>query len=812
MSSMARNKKDVDARDERGHDGGYVGDQDMNTKEHMIDGRGKSPGIIGERVTRLEDLPLVTGNGRYVGDINFPDQVHMRIVRSPYPHGRILSIDTAEALALDGVVAVWTSDDIPEVPPIDFRDPSAEDLKPYRQPVLARGRVRYVGDPVAAVFATDPYIAEDAADLVAIEVEKLPVVMNAIDPPGEFADGHSSEATVLHHSYGDIDAAFAQAHAIVELDLQVGRHSGVPLETRGAIGIYDPARDLLALHGAAKVPHRNRDTLVRMLGRDPAAIHLYESHVGGGFGVRGELYPEDALVLVAAMRLRRPVKWIEDRREHLLATNHSRQQRHRVRAAVDADGLILGIRDELFHDQGAYVRTHGARVLARTLWSIPGPYRVPAYAGMGHFRLTNKTPAATYRAPGGFESTFVRERLLDGVADRLGIDRVELRRRNLLRTADMPYERHFVEAGVEEQVFDSGDYAGLLDKALARANWDTLKGDLERRRAAGELVGMGFSIFMDESGRGPTDAARATIDDNGDVELVTGGASVGQGFETVMAQVCAERLGVDYRRIRVIHGQTDRIAQGIGAHASRATVMTGNAVNVTAANLRAKVLRLAARVLQTPADKLDIVDGVVMTRDAPHGPSIALRQLARQCGPGSALLGDDSPGLTAEGRYNTDNIAMPYSAHVAIVRVDAESGHVHVERYIAAQDIGRAINPMLIEGQMVGGCVQGLGGALFEEFQYDEHGEPLSVTFADYLMLTLHEVPNIEVVISEDAPSPFNPLRIKGAGEGGVNGVGGAIANAIDDAIGTFGLTTQLPVTPQRMKAILAKARARTSR
>jgi aerobic carbon-monoxide dehydrogenase large subunit len=757
--------------------------------------------VLGASVSRLEDAALVTGSGRFVGDVAFPHQLHMRIVRSAMAHGRIRAIDAAPARALPEVIAVWTGEDTADVPPVDFRDPSAQALLPYRQPVLARGRVRYVGEPVAAVFAVDPYVAEDAADLVALEIEPLPVLMSASDAPGEFEPGRSTEATTLRHGYGDIGRAFAGAHAVVELDLEVGRHSAVPLETRGAIGVYDVGSDVLRLYGAAKVPHRNRETLCRMLGRSPSALHLHELHVGGGFGVRGELYPEDVLVCVAAMRLRRPVKWIEDRREHLFAANHSRQQRHLARMAVDADGRILGIDDEFFHDQGAYIRTHGARVMTRTLWSIPGPYHVPAYRGVGHFRLTNKTPAATYRAPGGFESTFVRERLLDAAAARLGIDRVEIRRRNLIQPEEMPYRRPFEQPGVEELVLDSGDYPGLLGKALAAIDWPVLQDDIVRRRGNGEAVGVGLSIFFDESGRGPSDGARVEVDTNGDVELVTGGASLGQGFETVMAQICAQALGVDYRRVRVIHGQTDRAAFGIGAHASRATVLTGNAVNVAALALREKALAYASELLQTAAGELDIVDGTVVTRGATIGPSISLADIAGRVLPGAKLLGGRAPGLCADGWYTTDRLAFSYDVHIALVRIDRETGGVAIERYIVAQEVGRAVNPMLIEGQITGGCVQGIGGALYEEFIYSEAGDPLAVTLADYLMPTAHEAPAVEVVIAEDAPSPFNPLGLKGAGEGGINGVGAAIAGAVDDALGRHGAMRQLPITPQRLKS-----------
>jgi carbon-monoxide dehydrogenase large subunit/6-hydroxypseudooxynicotine dehydrogenase subunit gamma len=779
---------------------GERGTEKADVDERHMDHKGK----IGEPVTRLEDLPLVRGRGCYIGDIDVPHQLHMRVVRSPYAHGRIRGIDAAAARALPGVFAVWTGEDTADLPPIDFRDPSAEGLKPYRQPVLARQRVRYVGEPVAIVFAEDRYIAEDAADLVSIEVEPLPVLMNAIDPPGEFGGHRTTEATVLQHSYGDVEAAFARAHAVVEIDLKIGRHSGVPLETRGAIGIYDAARDILELHGAAKVPHRNRDTLVRMLGRSPASIHLHEYHVGGGFGVRGELYPEDILVCIAALRFGRPVKWIEDRREHLMATNHSRQQHHLARVAVDAEGRILGLQDEIFLDQGAYIRTHGARVLARTLWSIPGPYRVPAYRAIGHFRLTNKTPAATYRAPGGFESTFVRERLLDGIADKLGLDRLEVRRRNLLQPADMPYTRPFDEPGIEPLIFDSGDYPGLLEKALNAFGWNGFQADVQRRRAAGELVGVGFSVFMDESGRGPTDGAKVSIDTSGEVELVTGGASLGQGFETVMAQICADSLGLDYQRVRVIHGQTDRIAHGIGAHASRATVLTGNAVHATAQKLRQKILEFSSELLQLPTAALEIENGAVRARDESSGPSITLAEIARRVAPGSKFLAGRVPGLSCEAWYNTDQLAISYGIHIALVRIDRETGKIDVERYLTAEEVGRAVNPMMIKGQLVGGCAQGLGGSLFEEFSYDPNGEPLSVTYADYLLPTVHDVPQVEVLLTEDAPSPFNPLGIKGAGEGGINGVGAAIAGAIDDAVGVFGIATQLPVTPVRLKQAIA--------
>jgi aerobic carbon-monoxide dehydrogenase large subunit len=758
--------------------------------------------VIGKSVTRLEDRPLVTGRGAYAADISFPRQLYMRVVRSIVAHGRILSIDAAGALAVPGVAAVWTAADVAGIPPIDFRLTRMESLSAYRQPILARDRVRYVGEPVAVVFASDAYVAEDAADLVAVDIETLRPVLAADAPPGEFEPGRSTEAGVVEKHYGDVDQAFHDAAAIVELTLDIGRHSGVPLETRGAVARYDAARDVLEMYGAAKVPHFNRDAIARMLGRAPSSVHLHEGHVGGGFGIRGELYPEDVLVCLAALRLGRPVKWIEDRREHLIAANHSRQQRHRIRAAVDSTGRLLALEDTFVHDQGGYVRTHAATVPDLAATMLPGPYRVPAYRAGGRIRLTNKTPGGTYRAPGRFESTFARERLMDAVAARLGLEAVEVRRRNLIGRCEFPYALPFTALGADI-VFDSGDYAGLLDKATAAIGWDGLQAALHQRRAHGEAVGAGLAMFVEKSGLGPFECVRISVDEAGAVELVTGAASVGQGVETVLAQICADELGVDYRRVRVVHGHTDRIAAGVGAFASRVTVMSGEATRRAAAAVRAKAIALAAALLQRDPAALNVVDGRAVTGDGDAGPSITLGDLARALAPASKLRGDREPGLGADGWFHSDHMNYPYGVHVAVVRVDRETGGVTVERYLTAYDIGRAVNPMLVEGQITGGFAQGLGGSLMEEFCYDGAGEPLSVTLVDYAMPTVREIPVLDTLITEDAPSPLNPLGLKGAGEAGINAVGAAIASAIDAATGIQGAVTRLPVTPQRLREIL---------
>lgn len=758
--------------------------------------------FIGRSVTRLEDGPLIRGTARFVADLDFPHQLHARIVRSVYAHGRIQAIDVEEALASPGVVAVWTAADLEDVPPIPFRATAIQGLLPYKQPVLARDVVRYVGEPVAIVIADDPYRAEDAAELVMPEIEPLDPYLDVSEPPPEFSPGHDCEPTVIRKGYGEVDEAFASAPVVVEISPSIGRHSAIPLETRGALARFDGARGVLELHGAAKRPHWNRDQLAEMLGLAQTEIELFENHVGGGFGVRGEIYPEDVLVCVAALRLKRPVKWIEDRREHLMTANQSRGQRHVIRAATDEDGRILAIDETLFHDQGAYVRTHGARVADMTVGLLLGPYRVPAYRAVAHYRLSNKTPTATYRAPGRFEGSFVRERLMDAIADRLGVDPVELRRRNLIGPDEMPYERG-LSALETEVVLDSGDYSSLIDKALAFSKWDEIKADAERRRAAGESVGVGFAMFVEKSGLGPSEMVKMSVDTSGRVEIVTGAASVGQGMETVIAQIAADTLGVDYRQIRVLHGDTNRIAYGFGAHASRVTVMTGEATRRAAVEVREKALDLAAELLQQPVDGLDVAAGKIVAKGGAGGPSVGLGEIARQLAPNSAVRGERLPGLSAEGWFHSTHMNYPYGIHIATVSVDRQTGGAKVERYAIAYDVGRAVNPALIEGQIVGGLAQGLGGALLEEFAYDEEGQPLSVTLADYLMPSSAEMPPVDVLICEDAPSPLNPLGLKGAGEGGLNAAGAAIAAAVDDALQMPGFVTALPLTPQRLKARL---------
>jgi carbon-monoxide dehydrogenase large subunit len=761
--------------------------------------------VFGHPVLRLEDAPLVRGKGLFADDVNFPHQLAMRVVRSQVAHGLLIKVDVAAALAAPGVIAVWTGNDVVDIPPIPLRAAKPRGLEPYRQPILARERVRYVGEAIAVVFAENPYLAEDAADLVTADIEVLPAVLDAAADLTEFLPGLSTEATLIRKEYGDVDAGFRNAHAVVDLELSIGRHSGVPLETRGAIARYSAATDVIELYGGSDKQHLKREELARLLSRPLAGLHLYDGTIGGGFGVRSELYPEDLLVCLGALRFKRPVKWIEDRRENLVATTHSREQRHRVRAAADADGHLLAMDDEFFHDQGAYVRTQGARAADLAASMLPGPYRLPAFRVAGHIRLTNKTPAAAYRSPGRYESTFVRERVMDALAAKLNLDPVEFRRLNLVTAAEMPYPRP-IESLDHEVLLDSGDYVGTLNKCLSHFEWDRTRKEMASRRAAGECVGVGIAYFVEKSGINASDGVRVTVDANGMVEVITGAASNGQGMETALAQICAETLGVDYRRIHVVRGRTDRIDFGSGAHASRVTVMSGSATYQAALAVRAMALDTAAQLLQAKRDELTIQDGQIVRMGNEESPLMGLDEIARTLRPNERIIMGHTPGLTAERWFHTDHVTFPYGVHLAQVRVDRETGEVKVERYMMTYDVGRAVNPMLVKGQLTGGFAQGLGGALLEEFAYNEQGQPLSTTFADYLIPTTKEVPNVEVVVTEDAPSPFNPLGIKGAGEGGSNAVGAAIASAVDDALGRTASITRVPIHPLTVWRLLTGA------
>ncbi len=782
--------------------------------------------MIGARALRVEDPVLLRGVGRFAADTSHTGELHMRVVRSPVAHGRIERIATARALRSEGVAAVWTYDDIAELPAIGFRLTPRPEMLPYRQPALARGYVRYVGEPVAVVFASSAYLAEDAAELVELDIELRPPHIDADDDPvawleaeqatwaagtGDDFAGQDSEAAAFVEEYGDVDAAFEQAREqpegwrVVELDVRIGRHSGVPLECRGLVAAYDEATGQLVIDGAAKVPFWNRDAVAAATGLSPDRVLVRETHVGGGFGPRGELYPEDILVAVAAMRLRAPVKWVEDRQEHLLAANHSRDQHHTIRALVRAsDGYLEALDDRFVLDQGAYVRTHGATVASLTASMLPGPYIIPNYRAHAHVRLTHKTPHGTYRSPGRYEGTFARERLIDRIAAELGLGREAVRRANFVPAEAMPYERPIKAMGTN-MMHDSGNYALLFDRVSKHFDFPRIAAHVAARRAAGELAGFGYGFFVEKSGIGPAEGARLEVDPTGHVTLTCGASSVGQGVDTILTQVAAESLAVGHERVRVVRGRTDQFGYGRGAFSTRLSVMAGSAVRTAAENLAEKAKRVAAADFGVSVEELELRDGAVVLRRDPQR-RVSLGALAESLEPVRAAELKESPGLRAEGWFRSDHMTYPYGLHAAVVRIEAATGRPVLERFIVGYDVGRALNPTLVEGQIAGGVAQGIGGALFEEFRYTEDGTPQSTTFMDYMIPTLAEIPEIDVLVTEDAPSPLNPLGVKGAGEGGTNAVAAAVASAIDDALQHPGAVTSVPVRPAELRSLLHRA------
>ena len=740
----------------------------------------------------------------------------MRVVRSPIAHGLLLSVDRARASALPGVHYVLTGEDI-ELPPIPVRvSPRAGDLQAYLQPVLARDRVRYVGEPLAVVLADDPYLAEDGADLVDVDYQDLTLVLDAVAActPGlaraaertaepELFPGHPNEVTAVTAEFGDPSAAFLRAAHVVELDVAVGRQTAVPIEPRGLLAEWDEDAQSLGIWGATKVPHFNRRALASALRLEPEQICMHISDAGGGFGVRGELYPEDFLVAYLARLLGRPIKWTEDRAEHLVAVNHSRDQRHHIAGAFDADGRLLAIRDEIWHDNGAYMRTHGVTVPELTVSMLPGPYRMDAFAATAHVAVTNKTPCGTYRAPGRYEGTFARERMLDAAAKVLGIERMELRRRNLLGPDELPCNRSIRALGTDV-VLDSGDYPALLERAVRESGYTSWAEDSRQRRAAGYLVGTGVALFLEKSGLGPYEVAAVRVDASGTVHLATGGTSLGQGLETVLAQIAADALGVSPSDVIVSAGDTGTLNDGVGSWASRSTVVGGSAAWIAAQDV-AQIAREAAAVL-LGVDREDVClgDGRITVRKAGSStraddrPSrfVTLGEVSSALTEPRRGLALPAGSLHARREFSVSHMTYPYGVHLAHVEIDAETGAVRLLHYFVAYEVGRAINPANVEDQLIGGAIQGIGGALLERLEFGPDGQPLTASLIDYLLPFASEAAEIGTLVSEDHPAATNPLGVRGAGEGGIAAAGAAIASAVSDALGLACAPASLPITP----------------
>ena len=724
--------------------------------------------------------------------------LHAAILRSSVAHGRIRSIDTAAARALPGVHSVITAKDIGNrVPRVPMRLQPLPDFEPFGQPVIAETKVRYVGEAIALVLADSAGIAEDALGLIEVDIEALPAVadrhVSARNESLLFEEHGTNLAIKFHAVRGDAAAAFKNAPYTRRESFRTQRHMALPMEPRGLLAEWDAARGRLTVSGGAKVLFFNRRTLAKQLGLAEGAIEIVENDVGGGFGARGEFYPEDFLIPFAARQTGRPVKWTEDRREHLMCMNHAREAECDVEIACTRDGTILGLRGHAYVDVGAYMRTNGAVGARNVAQFMSGPYRIENIDIDVALQLTNKTPVGTYRGPGRFETDFFRERLLDIVAQDLGIDRVEFRRRNLVSHAEMPYPIATITPFESKDEFDSGDYHATLERCLEEIGW------AEKSKLAGKLIdgryhGLAVGCFIEGGAAGPKESARMVLEPDGDYSVYVGSSPSARGSKRHSRRSPPTRSKCRWTASRACcHGSTSYVSDGYGAYHSRSVVMGGSAMLDAANNLRAAIRAEAAKRLGCAPSEVEIVDGSKAV--GPGGKSIALKGLS-------------SEGISAEGAFLNKKHTYTYGAHAAHVAVDPKLGHVELIDYVIVEDCGRAINPLTVHGQAIGSAVQGLGGAIMEHLVYDQQGQLLTGSLADYLIPTASDFPNIRAVVLEDHPSPINPLGAKGAGEGGIIAAGGVMANAVANALGSFGVhLTELPLTPTRIWELVQAAR-----
>jgi carbon-monoxide dehydrogenase large subunit len=747
--------------------------------------------LVGSPVERIEDLRFLRGRGEYVGDLARDGMLHAAILRSSVPHGRIRAIDVSRARACPGVHAVIVAADLGIMPLIPQRLDVLPAFKPYQQPVLAERKVRYVGEPLAVVLAESPALAEDALEAIEVDIELLPPVADRdVARVGRVRlfDGVSNVTATLTALKGDALAALETAPHVRRERFKVQRFTAVPMEPRGLLAQWDAAAGKLTVFGAAKIAFPNRRILSALIGLPESAIRMVENDVGGGFGARGEFYPEDFLIPFAARLTGRPVKWIEDRRENLLACNHARDAEIELALACDRDGRFIALVGEAFCDFGAYVRTAGATPARNISQVLSGPYDIPNIRVEVSPVVTNKTPVGTYRGPGRYEADFFRERLIDLVADDLKIDRVELRRRNLIAESAQPYRLATVEPLHVETETDSGDYTATLDRCLKEFGWAD-RSARQGRLIDGRYRGCAIGCYIEGGASGPRENARLMLRPDGRVVVHIGSSGIGQGVETVFAQIAADALDLPMDGIAaVLHGSTDLLAEGFGSYSSRSVVMGGSAVIDAAGKLKEMIRAAAAKRLGCPAGEVTLDQ---MTAVGPSGRTIAWADLA-------------ADNLAADGTFASSKRTYSYGAHAAEVAVDPKTGAVEVLDYVAVEDVGRIINPETLHGQCVGAIVQGLGGALMEHLVYDADGQLLTGTLADYLMPTASDFPSIHAVALEDKPAPHNPLGAKGAGEGGIIPVGGIIANAVAAALKSLGVQPfELPLSPPKVWAMI---------
>jgi carbon-monoxide dehydrogenase large subunit len=770
---------------------------------------------IGAPLRRKEDPRLLRGDGVYVADVQVAGALHAAFVRSPYAHARVRSVDLAAARQQPGVVAAYAYADVADVAkPLPMLVPHRA-LHPRMPYPLARDKVRYVGEVVAMVVAEDAYLAEDAAEAVVVEYDELPALASgaqalAPDAPRLHDDLEHNAAVDLQHGTGDVERAFAEADLVIEEHFSVGRISGQPLEPRGCLALWEDTKlgPTLTLWDSTQSPHTARRVLADIFGLPQQAVRVIAPDVGGGFGIKNRFYQEEAAVAIAAQKLARPVRWVEDRREDLITTYQARDQVHESAIAVRRDGTILGLRDTFIADQGAYT-PFGLVVPFNTTTTLPGPYHLPNYDAHMRVAYTSKPPIAPYRAAGRPQGVLVMERLLDLAARALGIDRAEIRFRNMIQPHEFPYDLGLKDRDGTAIVYDSGNHPETLRQALDLIGYKTFAIDQEAARRQGRYLGLGLASYVESTGRGPFEGATVRVEPTGRVMVLTSSAPQGQSHETTLAQICAERLGVAPEAVTVVTGDTSAIPLGLGTYASRTAVVAGNATSQAAAAVREKALRVAAHLLEAAPSDLALDDGEITVRGAPDR-TLPLADVARTLSaPPPAFLfpPDLEPGLEATTYFHPEGNAYAGGTHAAIVEVDVETGQVEIHRYVVAHDCGVVINPLVADGQTQGGVAQGIGTALYEEMVYDENAQPLTASYMDYLLPTSMEVPSM-LMSHLETPSPLNAEGFKGLGEGGAMPVPAVIANAVADALLPLGVRIRdLPLTPRRLHALIEAAR-----
>jgi len=771
-----------------------------------------SASTIGARVLRLEDHALVTGRGRFVDDIPAAGVLAAAFARSPYPHALVRGVDVSAARAVPGVIAVLTLDDLAPVMKrrrmirISNSGTNLAQSWPY---ALADGEVSFVGEPVAIVIATNRYVAEDAAALIEVDYEVLGAAIDcrAEDAPPVRRELRSNRVISYKVGYGDIEAALAKAALVVREELWVHRGAAHSMEGRGILAEISDRETLV--WASTQKPHDLRTALADYIELDESRLRVATPDVGGGFGPKLCVYPEDVAVVAAATLLRRSIKWIEDRREHFTNAAQERDQYWTLALAADADGRVRGVRGRLIHDVGAYA-LQDVNIPYNSATTLTGPYIVPALAIDVAAVHTNKAPVSSVRGAGYPQAAFAMERMLDRLAQALRLDRAELRRRNLIPAEKMPYRKPLKSRAGEQVQYDSGDYPGCQAELVRAAQWQDFPRRQAAARAQGRYIGIGLAHGMKGTGRGPFEFGNVRVSPTGQITVSTGAAPMGQGLCTALAQICADAFGVRAQDVTVIAGDTAAAPLGLGGFASRQTVTAGSSVKIAAAAVAAKARKLAGHMLEAAEEDLEIADGEVRVVGAPQ-LAVKLGDLARvlKGAPGYPFPKDIEPGLESSATFRVDQLAYSNACHVAEVEVDVETGGVRILRYLAMQDAGRLINPMIVDGQVHGGVAHGIGNAIFEWMGYDEAGQPITTTFADYLLPTAADVPKLQTLYKE-SPSPHNPLGVKGVGEVGVIPAAAAIVSAVEDALSPFNVhIAQMPITPSRLVELIGRAKAR---